>query len=127
MSLVKKPAEGGDLEMPRKDVKNEDRSRDMYENKGTHDTLTEKKGDFVSENATLSQISATFKGQFGLHTHFFSHENRRPRVAATVRNPLGHWCEGHVQRTRCSTSKDAHVCVASHCFGLRLGVCYHPD
>ena len=35
----------------RKDVKNEGRSEEVYENKGQHDTMPEKKCDFVSEIA----------------------------------------------------------------------------
>jgi hypothetical protein len=112
-----------------KDVKNEDRSGDMYENKGTHDTLTEEKSDFVSENATLSQIFATFDGQFRLHIQFPRHENRCPPLSPilVVPNPRGCWSGRQVQTIRRSQRRGAHVCLASHCFGLRLGVCYHPD
>ena len=54
----------GDI-VPNKDVKNEGRSHDVYENKGTHDTITENKNDFVSDNASILQNIATFGGQCG--------------------------------------------------------------
>ena len=44
----------------RKDVKNADRSGEVYENKGQHDIVPVKKSDFVSENAEISQNSASF-------------------------------------------------------------------
>jgi hypothetical protein len=40
------------------DVKNEGRSGDVHENKGSSDTMTETKIDFVSENARVLQNSA---------------------------------------------------------------------
>jgi hypothetical protein len=53
-----------------RDVKNEDRSHDVYENKGTHDTMTENKNDFVSENASISQNIAVCDGQLGCKISF---------------------------------------------------------
>jgi len=46
--------------LARKDVKNEDRSGDMYENKDTHDTMPEMKNDIVSENTNTSQFSTNY-------------------------------------------------------------------
>ena len=43
--------------LARKDVKNADRSHDMYENKDTHDTMTGMKNEIVSENTNFSQFS----------------------------------------------------------------------
>jgi hypothetical protein len=37
-----------------RDVKNEDRSEEVYENKGLHDIKPEKKSDFVSEYAKFA-------------------------------------------------------------------------
>ena len=39
-----------------KDVKNTDRSHDVYENKGSYDTMAEKRSEIVSECARYSQI-----------------------------------------------------------------------
>jgi len=52
--------------VPNKDVKNEGRSDDVYENKHTHDTMTEDENDFVSENASILKNLAVFEEQFGI-------------------------------------------------------------
>ena len=44
----------------RRDVKNTDRSEEVYENKGHADIMPEKKSDFVSENTEISQNLASF-------------------------------------------------------------------
>jgi hypothetical protein len=38
-----------------KDVKNADRSEEVYENKGHDDIMSDKKSDFVSEDAGISR------------------------------------------------------------------------
>ena len=75
------PLEGAsDLEIVvHKDVKNEGRSHDVYENKDTHDAMAENKNDFVSENASNFQNVAAFDGQFGpqaLFCRVFSRGNQ---------------------------------------------------
>ena len=55
-----------DMVLPNKDVKNEGRSDDVYENKHTHDTMTEDENDFVSENASILKNLAVFEEQFGI-------------------------------------------------------------
>ena len=54
-NTLMKVRQGG---LRQKDVKNAGRSGDMYENKGSGDTMTETKIDFVSENARDLQNSA---------------------------------------------------------------------
>jgi hypothetical protein len=48
-----------------KDVKNEDRSGDMYENKGSSDIMPESKSDIVFQFAEVLRNSADFCGQCG--------------------------------------------------------------
>jgi hypothetical protein len=55
-----------------KDVKNADRSEEVYENKGHHDKLPEKKIDFVSE---ITKLARNF-GAFARNFAGFAHENR---------------------------------------------------
>jgi len=56
-----------------KDVKNADRSEEVYENKGAHDKTPEKYSDFVSESAEFARNFGVFARNFA----GFAHENRR--------------------------------------------------
>ena len=55
-----------------KDVKNADRSEEVYENKGHHDKLPEKKSDFVSETTEVARNFGVFARNFA----GYAHENR---------------------------------------------------